>query len=196
MNGNLFAYCRNSCVTAADSDGNDAYWLTDTDGLPVVGHTSLLMQHGNGSWYYFYWGPSVYLPWTYPKVIMTEVEVTVNDDGLIDLHQLNDYLQQGIYENKRFEYAIRFEGDYSESVEYALELKNTYDFSLRSALCDDLYSLFTLNCMQQSARVLQRSTSDSPWTFLLFESIMLEWHIPNLLGWMLSLFPDFDVVRD
>lgn len=54
---NLFAYGRNNPVNFYDSDGNDAIWIQEKSSAVIFGHSGLMVQDENGSWFYFYWGP-------------------------------------------------------------------------------------------------------------------------------------------
>ena len=55
---NLFSYCYNSPITFEDKFGEDAIWLHDKNAVYGAGHTGLLIQDAQGTWYHFYWGNS------------------------------------------------------------------------------------------------------------------------------------------
>ena len=157
--GNLYTYCFNSPIAQFDSNGKDAYWLTDNDNVWGLGHTSLLIYHQEeDTWYYFYWGPVVTFLYGYPKVKMQPVDVSFDDDGLLDLKAFNDMLnKQGIYE-KRYNSAYRFNGDYTESAKEGIKLRERYsnpDF-WKLAFQHD-YDVLGSNCMQMCAKILQAS---------------------------------------
>jgi hypothetical protein len=52
---NMYAYCGNDCVNMGDPDGTDAIYVLcyggDAGGIPVVGHSLLLLQDANGKWW-------------------------------------------------------------------------------------------------------------------------------------------------
>ena len=52
---NRFAYTNGNPTNGIDPFGTDVIWIT-SDGVPTVGHTSLIVQDKEGEWYYCYWG--------------------------------------------------------------------------------------------------------------------------------------------
>ena len=89
---------------------------------------------------------------------MQPVDVSFDDDGLLDLKAFNDMLnKQGIYE-KRYNSAYRFNGDYTESAKEGIKLRERYsnpDF-WKLAFQHD-YDVLGSNCMQMCAKILQAS---------------------------------------
>lgn len=189
MENNLYAYCGNRIITKADADGTDAYWLTDTGNVGGLGHTSLLLEDNDGVWYYFYWGPEAgTIPLrTQAKVMTIRVPVTFQQNGMLDLDELNRTLNKngGAIYGRTYNMATRYTGDYSKSVNYAKLLRKTYEDSLLSGL--PAYGVLFSNCMQASAAVMQASNPivEKPLLWTSF-ACLARYTIPSFVGWLLQ----------
>ena len=54
---NWYVYCENDPVNRIDPEGLDAIFITDQNALyQQAGHSSVIMQDKNNSWWYCYWG--------------------------------------------------------------------------------------------------------------------------------------------
>ena len=128
----MFAYCLNNPINAIDPGGKDAIWLQDTYNqvAKIFGHTGLLLQNEEGTWYYF--------NWTNGSCSFVEVEKETYDYTSLDSMMKID--------GDRYDVAIYFEGDFSESINYAQRQKDTYN--------TEKYALGWNNCMQVVADVL------------------------------------------
>ena len=139
---NLFVYCANNCVIKYDPLGKDAIWLQDTDNVYTAGHTGLLLEDDDGSWYHFYWGNNR----NGKKGKSGNGKTLIQYSGDINLKSINDlYLQE--YGNT-YEKMIYFEGDFSASISYINELLDK----------NKSYSLIFRNCVQVSATALSKGT--------------------------------------
>lgn len=189
LSTNLYAYCSNTVVCTVDSNGNDAYWITDTDGAGGMGHTSLLLEDDDGKWYYFYWGMTDNLnEYVGVKILMEEVEnLPFKQNGMLDVDGFNAKLaRMGIDGKRDYECASLYTGDYSASVSYAFLLKKTYvDSNLKYY---PAYNLVIANCMQTSATVMQASHPLilDPIGWLQFEGLKYYVH-PNLVKEIVDL---------
>ena len=184
---NLFVYCTNRVISKADTAGTDAYWLTDSSNVFSLGHTSLLLENSDGTWYYFYWGPledTVPLR-TQANVIVKEIPIALQNDGFLDLNTLNHTLNAKGTTNVTYEgtydMATLYRGDYSRSVNYALLLQKTYTDSVFDKV--PAYGVLFSNCLQASAAVMQASNPilENPCVFLIFQ-LAATYTIPSFVG--------------
>lgn len=190
LKNNVYAYCSNNIPTHADTEGTDAYWLTDSGNVAGLGHTSLLLEDDDGTWYYFYWGPEdVGIPvWTQAKVILQDVPVSFDSNGLLNLEALNNTLNEGttpIYD-RRYDRATLFAGDYSRSVDKAESLRATYEDSMYRGV--PAYNVAITNCMQASANVMQASNPlfENPIMCLMFGTAAID-IVPRYVGWVFDV---------
>ncbi len=130
----MFSYCLNNPVNAIDLSGKDAIWLQDVNNQTagILGHTGLLIQDDQGSWYYF--------NWTNSYCVLRKV-----DPEEYDYESIDSMIK---YDGDRYDVAIRFEGDFSESITYAQSLADNYQ--------EDDYSIVWNNCMQVVTDVLMK----------------------------------------
>ena len=109
---NMFAYCLNNPANALDPAGEDAIWLQDTNNrvAGILGHTGLLIQDENGTWYYFNWtnGSCSFYKVDPKQYDYTSIESLMKIDG------------------NRYDATIYFEGDFSGSIKYAEMLKKNF----------------------------------------------------------------------
>ena len=128
----MFAYCNNNPVNALDSLGTDAIWLQDTNNAVAgpLGHTGLLIQDSDGTWYY--------LNWTNSYCCCIKVSpIEFDYESLESLMTID---------GDRYDAAIYLEGDFSQSVIHASELADNYS--------PEDYKLMKNNCMQVVTDVL------------------------------------------
>ena len=127
MGYNMYAYCLNNPETFIDTVGCGAVFLTAPRGASGAGHTSLLIQDENGKWWYLHYDNT-----DKGKVRMEEtpddVAAQIFDDGTVNFDPLNMWLKENdIYaqdENYEYEDCAYINGDFSDSVKYALGLQN------------------------------------------------------------------------
>ena len=159
LGNNMFAYCLNNPVNACDPAGEAAIWLQDVDNAVVgkLGHTGLLIQDAEGTWYYFNWSDkSCYF-----------AAIPLDEDGNSSLEKFMSST------GKRYEKSIYFEGDFSASIEYAMELKRNF--------ASHGHNFFFQNCSQTSVEVLmQGEFSQSDFLYKLFLSEMRFILVPNV----------------
>ena len=128
----MFAYCNNNPVNALDSLGTDAIWLQDTNNAVAgpLGHTGLLIQDSDGTWYYFNWTNGYCC-----CIKVSPIE--------FDYESLESLMT---IDGDRYDAAIYLEGDFSQSVIHASELADNYS--------PEDYKLMKNNCMQVVTDVL------------------------------------------
>ena len=91
MTGNMYVYGKNTPICIEDSEGTDAYWLTDIDNVYGFGHTSLLIEDSQThKWYYFFWGSQSGGIASKAKIQLIEIEsVPFDSSGRLDLAAFN-----------------------------------------------------------------------------------------------------------
>ena len=141
LSTNMFAYCENNAVNGIDPDGDDAIWLQDTDTLCGLGHTGLLLQDKNGTWWHFYWGAD--RSGSSGKSGDFNGCKKLKGFRFKNLSQLNSYLNSKKIYSQKYKAGIYFHGNFDASVRYAKALKSSYCL---------LYN----NCMQVSIDVLMK----------------------------------------
>ena len=159
---NWYAYCENNPVKYIDPWGLDAIVIT-TGTLTVAAnaHTSVIVQDVYDNWYYFYWGNK------------NAVLLEVSSDKLGDLDTFNSWLTDngaGEFGKKtdkplhdtgnRYTTGTYIEGDFSESVNYFLEMATNAEISEKIVnkthkYKNKSYSLVN-NCMTVSFEGLKR----------------------------------------
>ncbi|WP_419884162.1 RHS repeat-associated core domain-containing protein [Peribacillus sp. B-H-3] len=138
---NGYTYADNNPVNYIDSDGNDAIWITASNGANVFGHTSLVI-YGKGNsgkgWYYFYFGNDGNIAWSKPKVVVKfmkkskpSLKYISNNDG---------------YKYK-FDKSVYIKGSFQKSLDYAYEVQRKKPH----------YSVGIRNCLMVSGKVLNKS---------------------------------------
>ncbi len=172
LSGNLFLYCANSCINKLDPTGGDAIWLQDTDGVYTAGHTGLLLQDDDGTWYHVYWGNNR----NGKKGKSGAGKTILKYSGKLNLKNISDFYKKNY--GGTYEKMIYFEGDFSESIEYIYFLmKNTS------------YNLAFNNCMQTSANALARGTFEkSSFYYKTFLLKICSSYVPNIAYRKLSCF--------
>lgn len=164
MHRSLFTYCCNTPVNCFDNDGYDAIWITDTDS---VGHSSLLIQDAEGTWYYYYWGAArgtgssgsasmllnsssgvrgnvsvIYEPITLDIGDGSEATILESVNEALKEHYLGDY-----------ERATYLKGDFTVAHEQAVYNRNRAN--------ELVYDVIDMNCAQSVARLLMCAYEDS-----------------------------------
>jgi hypothetical protein len=123
----MFAYCLNNPVIMADSNGNDAIYVVDTEwnrGLPVFGHAILYFQDEEGTWYMTDFAGQ------FPDPSTARIRLENASEEVISA-MTNGESIDGI------EYTY-IQGDFSACLDYAEQNKDT-DYGG--------YSLFKNNCL-------------------------------------------------
>ena len=167
MTGNMYAYGKNTPICIEDSEGTDAYWLTDIDNVYGFGHTSLLIEDSQThKWYYFFWGSQSGGIASKAKIQLIEIEsVPFDSSGRLDLAAFNIILsttlvdestpienQEYIYDNF-YETATLFRCNTTPSY---LRAKRILE---EGSLEGEQYQVLAYNCMQVSSYVLAASFS-------------------------------------
>ena len=167
MTGNMYAYGKNTPICIEDSEGTDAYWLTDIDNVYGFGHTSLLIEDSQThKWYYFFWGSQSGGIASKAKIQLIEIEsVPFDSSGRLDLAAYNIILsttlvdestpienQEYIYDNF-YETATLFRCNTTPSY---LRAKRILE---EGSLEGEQYQVLAYNCMQVSSYVLAASFS-------------------------------------
>ena len=149
INGlNLYAYCANNPVMLVDFSGTDAMLLTVFDlpnGIPVVGHSILLIQVGD-EWYTTQFVSD--LP--YPSLSL---------EFLKSLFNINTYIKTELLDMSTDEYLAQF--DNYMVTEFQGDFTNSYEFANNQEYLDEnytgKYNLFTNNCAHYVQDILAKS---------------------------------------
>ncbi len=145
---NMFAYCNNSPVNACDPSGEDAIWIQHFTMVPGAGHTGLLLEDGNGSWWYFFWGRGEN-PWTGKFIVNVEVKKKENFGYYLSRYGIRSAMDRfGLSDYGGYIYLF---GDFDKSVDHVKYLNNKRF---------GLYDLLANNCLQKSIDVLMKGTFD------------------------------------
>ena len=136
----MFTYCSNSPTNAVDLSGKDAIWINASKWLPIVGHTSLLIEY-DGTWYYTYFGMS--------DVIMEAVP----DEYLVSLDAFNEFVRtvhpEADPDTAVYDSATYIFGDFSAAYHQFVKEKNAFEKG------DNSYNLIWNNCTTKSWELLQ-----------------------------------------
>ncbi len=116
---------------AAENLSKGAYYITDPDSAEGAGHSSLLLQDDDGRWWYFFWGGTG--PVSNKIVQIEKLPVHVDPSNLDEVNKWIagnvDKFGQQLFGAGSFEFnpeedsyneAVYIEGDFSDSLEYAL----------------------------------------------------------------------------
>ena len=158
---NMFAYCYNNAINFVDNDGFDAIWIQEGNSAAGFGHSGLMVQDVNGSWYYFYWGPvdengsaaematiGVTDGMIFEKVENLSGDLTYTDDVRSALRTCgNENAEERAFKITSTAY---FKGDYTATFNYLQKLKNSPR---------EKYHLLRNNCVQQSILAMRESDS-------------------------------------
>jgi hypothetical protein len=190
----MFAYCNNRVVCFKDITGEDAIWIQEGKSAGYAGHTGLMVQDGDGNWWYFYWGPDdsgdLGIKTTVNAIsgqaisngcYIIPVETTTDDlkkpggvkmavKGAIEKHGGSP----DRYDN--LSTAFYFNGDYTATYDYLSELVSHRD--------ERDYFLYWDNCVEESSYALSKSNK----AFLLLYSNPFTTVIPNAAFGALSLY--------
>ena len=140
IENNMFAYSNNDSVNHFDPTGEDAIWLQDSTNVFSMGHTGLLLEDNNGKCYHFYWGNNR----NGKKRKSGSGKILLQYYGKLTLSAINTFYNYH-YQNK-YEFMIRFKGDFSKAVAYAKNLESK------------TYNLLANNCMEVTTDVLRKGT--------------------------------------
>ena len=139
---NWYTYCGNNPIMFVDPTGKDAVFIvryTKDDGLPIVGHASVLIEIEDGTWRHIQYTGKFPFPWT--------AKIRVHNDIYYSPEDLLDD-----FENEKSFY---IEGDFSQSYEKAQQLK-------KNDLYYGGYRLFTNNCLHFSIDILKEGEIEDP----------------------------------
>lgn len=136
---NLFSYCYNSPITFEDKFGEDAIWLHDKNAVYGAGHTGLLIQDAQGTWYHFYWGNSGNGKFGKKGVGQNQKMLEPLDKHL-PRGELVNYSRK--YYNGIYTDYIYFEGDFSKGFDFLKKQQGTN------------YNLICKNCVEVSVTAL------------------------------------------
>ena len=150
----MFAYCRNNPANYYDNNGEDAIWIHEDDSAVGFGHSGLMVQDGEGNWWYFYWGPLnpnanfALMCLNTPEICVFK-EVNTDNLNMRDTGDVKQALDQYPNETRVGEQAdditstTYYEGDYTSTYQY---LSKLHEVSGKSNLLN--YSLLFNNCSQ------------------------------------------------
>ena len=175
----MFAYCLCNPVNYYDSKGTDAIWIQEGNSAESMGHSGLLVQDGDGNWWYFYWGPAnpnanFMGMCFYTDEICVFVDLNVNGADIQNITDVRAALQNcpNSSDARVGEQAdditgiLYLKGDYTNTYRYLSTLSNPE--TLDNPMVQ--YSLLLNNCSQQTVRALSASNG----AFLSVDSL-----IPN-----------------
>ena len=123
----MFAYCGNNPVNCVDDTGTDAVWIQEKNRAQGQGHSGLLVDDGEGNWYFLYWGsagdPSLVqkiLGAPY-KFVFVKIDVSECDlssvGGVVAALKKSD--NSSVKERNEYVTGVVYlEGDYSETYKY------------------------------------------------------------------------------
>ena len=190
----MFAYCYNRAVSFEDDSGKDAIWIQELKSAGYAGHTGLLVQDGDGAWWFFYWGPNDSGDLSIITMIdaisgqplsngcyLIPIETTTDEikkSGGVKA-AVNSAIKQHGGSSDRFEKlssAFYFEGDYTATFDYLSELV--------SHRGERDYYLYWDNCVEESTIALSKSNK----AFLLMFSNPFTTLIPNAAFGALCLY--------
>ena len=142
---NMFAYCKNNPSNYLDFCGTDAIWIQEADSAEGFGHSGLLVQNEDETWYYFFWGPESDA--TVKETIMSTSNdaffVIIDTEGY-DMTKTEDVkaaiLNSGAARSEHITSTYYFEGDYTATYYAAKEMVES----------GDAYNLLDRNCLQQT----------------------------------------------
>ncbi|MCP1155010.1 DNRLRE domain-containing protein [Peribacillus frigoritolerans] len=140
---NGYTYADNNPVNYIDPDGNDAMWITASNGASGFGHTSLVL-YGKGNqgkgWYYFYFGNDGNIALSKPKVVVKFMKKSKPSLKYISDHDGYKY---------KFDKSVYIKGSFQKSLDYAYYVKSHKTY----------YSVGLRNCLMLSGKVLNKSIS-------------------------------------
>jgi RHS repeat-associated protein len=171
---NTYTYCINNPIMFIDLDGKDAVIITTPGATWGFGHTSLLIQDSDGTWWYFHYdkGNLVRME-KIPSDVSDEIfkdGVTVNLITLDKWLKKEDiYAQKEMYKYKNYEYLT---GDFSNSATYAKGL----------LISPPAYKVWGNNCLNMCIDVLLGDgLTESQREY--FEQKRHQLLVPNWINW-------------
>ena len=161
----MFAYCNNNSVNCVDNTGTDAVWIQEEGRVNGKGHSGLLVDDGEGNWYFLYWGSAGDPSWpqiifgapykfVFVKIDVSECDLSSAEGVALALKNSDNSTAQ-----TRSQYVtgvVYLEGDYSETYKY---LADKYEQELSKPGSLKKYKLLTNNCAQVTWKALEQSCS-------------------------------------
>jgi hypothetical protein len=159
----MFTYCLNNPTNFIDNSGTDAVWIQEAERADGNGHSGLLVDDGNGNWYFLYWGAAgngsllqKILGTAYDFVF---IKIDVTDCDLYSVDGVTQALSNS--ENQTAQIRSQFvtgtyylSGDYSATYDYLSEMA-TQEAIVPGSL--GKYELLTRNCAQTTWHALAYS---------------------------------------
>ncbi len=158
VNMHLYHYAGNNPVKYLDPDGRDIIWMTDDNGGWTMGHSSILIQDEEGTWYHFNFGPGDGGGNSLAVITLNEAvlpdNITIGDKTVTNSkteytkveYKTNSKVPTGLerYFDQEGDYYNYIEGDFSSSLAKAREYVATQPD----------YNPASLNCAWVAADVL------------------------------------------
>jgi len=174
LGNNMFAYCGNNAINCIDSCGHDAVWIQEESNVGTMGHSGLLVEdEETGKWYYFFWGKGsggAAAKYYYVEISVGDLDLSDPEDVKVAvgeaLSKIEGETEKFIDTREKITDVIYFEGNYSATHEYILELGEKLERETAK------YNLLVFNCGQASLYAISQSDK----RFLLYLGI----HIPNI----------------
>ncbi len=160
VGNNMFAYCNNNPANMIDLLGENGILVHEQSSAKGFGHTGLIVQDKDGTWYYYYWGAkgSKFTFWScFNFAVPNDGKLTpliVLDESLLhSTSGIKQVLQENDFSGDRVDNltdSFYFYGDYSE----------TYDYCETAIREGYKYKLYRYNCMQSSVKAMAKSNRD------------------------------------
>ena len=150
INGlNLYAYCKNNPLMLVDYSGTDAYLVTVTGagGLPIVGHSKLVVQGSDGKWYYTEYTNE----WVYENKFLKWLNIPSGIKTYIKTEEIKTDIEDYIAGLTGCS-VIHLPGDYTQAADVAIDL-DRQEFG-------DGYDFFKNNCAHYVEYLLQQGKGE------------------------------------
>ena len=170
-------------INTQDPLGLDAIWVQEAHSAKVFGHSGLVVQDGEGEWYYFFWGPldeslsSELITGTKTNsycVCIGGPETDMSSTEKI-IEAISMAPEQASGRAPLITDTFYFEGDYTA----------TYEKAKQIAESSESYQLLTNNCVQKTLIAFIASDSN----FCLVEKDAFSSIIPNEAAVRVSMLP-------
>ncbi len=163
MGNNMMAYCLNNPANFYDNRGTDAIWIQEKERGGGYGHSGLLVDDGEGNWYFLYWGSAgtstdlEKIFGTPYEFVFVKIDVSEYDlysiDGVIDA-LANSGNGTALIRSQYVTGTYYFEGDYSATYDYLSKMAEREENKSGSL---GKYYLLTKNCAQVTWEALAQS---------------------------------------